>query len=158
MTREDLPIPRAPHNSHAGSVLKENVSRRLPQHPRARTFCTMRRGFEAGCEEEPSSGRAAPPTAVPWVLCAAGDATTAAAAASTWRAKLPVPVGIIHPVAPAAKGTGWISTYSSGGAGAGQRGAVPATAHGGPLRLPVRTKTHVGRSVSFLFRVSKLVF
>jgi hypothetical protein len=153
----------------AGRVVKENVSSRLPQHPRARTFCTARRGFEAGGEEGDSSGRAAPPTATAWLLRAGGDATAAAAAASALRAKPPVPVGDVQAAAvSAAKGAGWISTYGSSGAGAGagagQRGAAPAPvpgpAHGGwSLRLPLRTNTkaHAGRSVSFLLRISKLV-
>ena len=142
---------------HAGRVVKENVSSRLPQHPRARTFCTARRGFEAGGEEGDNSGRVAPPTATTWVLRAGGDAAAAAAAASALRAKPPVPVENVHAAVLAAKGAGWIRTYSSSGAGAGQRGAVPGPAHGGSLRLPLRTKTHTGRSVSFLLRVSKLV-
>lgn len=142
---------------HAGRVVKENVSSRLPQHPRMRQFCTTQRGFEAGGEEGDSSGRAAPPTATAWVLRAGGDATAAAAAASALRTKPLVPLGNVHAAVSAAKGAGWIRTYSSSGAGAGQRGAVPGPAHGGSLRLPLRTKTHAGRSVSFLLRVSKLV-
>ena len=133
---------------HAGYVVKENVSSR---HPRARTFCTTQRRFEEG----DSSGRAAPPTATAWVLIAAGDATAAATAASALRATPPVPVGNIHKAVSAAKGAGWSRTYSS--SGAGQRGAVPCPTHGWSLKLPLRTKTHAGRSVSFLLRVSKLV-
>ena len=130
---------------HAGHVVKENVFSRLPQHPLARSFCTTRRTFEAGGKEGDSSARAAPPTATALVLRAGGDA------------KPPVPVGNVHAAVSAAKGAGWIRTYSSSGAGAGQRGAVPGPTHGWSLQLPLRTKTHTGRSVSFLLRVSKLV-
>jgi hypothetical protein len=92
-------------------------------------------------------------------LRAGSDATATAAAASALRAKLPVPVGNVQAAVSAAKDAGWIRTYGSSGAGAGagQRGAVPGPAHGGSLRLPLRTKTHAGRSVNFLLKISKLV-
>jgi hypothetical protein len=143
-----------------GDVVKENVSSRLPQYHPARTFCTARRGLEAvGGEEEDSSERAAHPTApsTAWVLRAGGDATAAAGAACALRAKPSMPVGNVQVAVSAATGAGWIRTYGSSGAGVGQRGAVPGPAHGGSLRLPLRTKTHVGRSVSYLLRISKQV-